>query len=101
MTAKILQINFKFNVSKEDYEKAVSPLANDIAAVPGLRWKVWIMNAEEREAGGILLFEDASSLEAYTSGPIAEGILNHPALSDFNVKVFDVMEEQSKVTRGI
>jgi hypothetical protein len=41
MSGRIVQINFKFNVSRAEYEQAVSPLAGDIAAVAGLRWKVW------------------------------------------------------------
>ena len=36
MSAKILQLNFKFGVPRADYEGVVSPLANDFAAVPGL-----------------------------------------------------------------
>lgn len=100
MSGKILQINFKFNVPRADYEQAVAPLANDIAAVSGLRWKVWIMNEAESEAGGILFFKDDSSLQAYLAGPIAAAITSHPALSDFSVKQFDIMVDETKITRG-
>ncbi len=100
MSGKILQVNFKFNVSSADYEQAVSPLANDIAAVPGLNWKVWLMNETGSEAGGILYFEDDASLQAYLNGPIVAAITSHPALSDFSVKQFDVMKDQTLITRG-
>lgn len=100
MSGKILEINFKFNVPRADYEQAVSPLANDIAAVPGLRWKVWLMNETDSEAGGIMHFEDDSSMQAFLKGPIAATITSHPALSDFSVKQFDVMEDQTAITRG-
>lgn len=43
MSGRILQINFKFNVARSQYEQAVQPLAAPIAAVAGLRWKVWIL----------------------------------------------------------
>ena len=36
MPGKILQVNFKFNVPKADYEQAVTPLADKFAAVDGL-----------------------------------------------------------------
>lgn len=100
MSGKILQINFKFNVPRADYEQAVSPMADDIAAVSGLRWKVWLMNEAESEAGGIMHFGDEASLQAYLEGPIVAAITSHPALSDFSVKQFDVMEDQTAITRG-
>ena len=100
MSGKILQINFKFNVPRGDYEKAVSPLAGGIAAVAGLRWKIWLMNESESEAGGLMLFDDESSLQAFLAGPLAEAVTTHPALSDFSVKQFDVMEDETASTRG-
>jgi len=100
MSGRIVQINFKFNVSGAEYEQAVSPLAGDIAAVAGLRWKVWLMNEAESEAGGIMLFEDGASAKAYLEGPIAAQIVTHPALSDFSVKQFDVMKDVTAITRG-
>ena len=100
MSGRIVQINFKFNVSRAEYERATSPLAGDIAAVAGLRWKVWLMNEAESEAGGIMLFEDGASAKAYLEGPIKEQIVTHPALSDFSVKQFDVMKDVTAVTRG-
>ncbi len=100
MPKKILQLNFKFSVSSAEYEQAVSPLANDFAAVDGLIWKVWLMNEKESEAGGIYLFEDESSLKAYLDGPLAGKVKSHPALSDMSAKVFDVMDKVTAITRG-
>ena len=100
MSKKILQINFKFNVSKSEYEKAVSPLADDFADVVGLIWKIWLMNEKESEAGGIYLFEDESSLKAMLDGPLAAKVKSHPALSDMSAKVFDVMDKVTVITRG-
>ncbi len=44
MSERILQLNFKFNVSASEYEQAVSALCDQFAALPGLRWKIWMMN---------------------------------------------------------
>ena len=71
-----------------------------IAAVDGLIWKVWIINEETQEAGGIHLFENEASLNAHLGGPIVAQLTGHPNLSDFNVKQFDVMEEPTTITRG-
>ena len=54
----------------------------------------------EQEAGGIYLFEDAASVKAYIEGPLAAQVTSHPALSDFSVKQFDVMEGVTAITRG-
>jgi hypothetical protein len=100
MSAQILQITFKFNVSKAEYEQAVSQLASKFAAVAGLRWKVWTMNEAEHEAGGVYLFDDEASVKAFLEGPLAAQVTSHPALSDFSVKQFDVMADVTAVTRG-
>ena len=100
MPGRILQLNFKFSVSKSEYEQAVSPLAAPIAAVPGLRWKVWLMNDAESEAGGIYLFDDEASLQAYLDGPLAGAVASHPALADLTAKPFEVLEEVTAITRG-
>ncbi|MDQ4076413.1 MAG: YdhR family protein [Chloroflexota bacterium] len=100
MSGRIMQLNFKFSVSGAEYEQAVGPLADQFATLPGLRWKIWMINEEEREAGGIYLFEDVASVQAFLEGPLAAQVISHPALSDFSVKQFDVMEDLTTITRG-
>jgi len=100
MSGTIMQLNFKFSVSGSEYEQAVSPLASQIAAVAGLRWKIWMINEAEGEAGGIYLFDDEASVKAFLEGPLAAQVTSHPALSDFSVKQFDVMENVTAITRG-
>ncbi|MBE9474672.1 MAG: YdhR family protein [Chloroflexi bacterium] len=100
MSEKLLQLNFKFSVTGDEYTQAVSPLAEKYAAVPGLRWKVWIINEAESEAGGIYLFDDETSLKGLMESSLTKQVTSHPALSDFNVKIFDVMDEATAITRG-
>lgn len=100
MSGKFLQINFKFKVTPADYIDAVTPLADDIANVPGLLWKVWLMNEAESEAGGFYWFSDGDSLQAYLDGPIVDAVASHPALADISLKVFDNIERLSEVTKG-
>ncbi len=100
MAAKLLQINFKFNVPRAEYEQLATQLAGAFAEVDGLRWKIWIMNETESEAGGIYLFSDESSLQAFLAGPLAVQVSSHPALSEMSVKPFDVLRDQTAVARG-
>jgi len=100
MAAKILQINFKFSVTRAEFEQVALSLAGEFAKLAGLRWKVWLMNESENEAGGIYLFENESSLKAYLEGPLAAQVMSHPALSEISAKQFDVLDEQTAITRG-
>lgn len=100
MSGKLLQINFRFNVAAADYIDEVTPLAEEIARVPGLLWKVWLMNEAESEAGGIYWFVDETSLRAYLDGPIVAGVASHPALAEISVKVFDDIPRLSEITKG-
>src|SRR2546427_11819033 len=78
MTQQILQINFKFTSSANDYRKLVAPFADPIAAVPGLKWKVWLLNEKNSEAGGVYLFRDETSVNAYLNGEIVAGVQKQP-----------------------
>lgn len=100
MNGTILQLNFKFSVTAAAYTEAVTALADSFAALPGLRWKVWMIDEAGHEAGGIYLFDDAASCAAFLSGPLAAQVTAHPALSDFSVKRFEVMPELTAITRG-
>ena len=67
---------------------------------PGLKWKVWCWNGDNRECAGQYLFEDESSVKAYLDGPIVAQVKQHPAISNLSAKVFEVMETPTAVTRG-
>ncbi len=100
MPAKILQINFKFKASTPEYQGLCQSVAPIFASLPGLRWKIWVLNEREKEAGGIYLFENEQALNDFLSGPIAAQVKSHPALYDLSAKSFDVMEEVTAITRG-
>jgi Putative mono-oxygenase ydhR len=96
----ILQINFKLNVSPAEYLKIADSVAQAIADAPGLVWKVWLLNEEDGEAGGIYLFQDEQSLAAYLSSPIIGQIKRLPQLREISAKWFETIPELTVVTRG-
>lgn len=100
MAETILQINFKFDGSKAEYLQAFGEVAAPIAASPGLRWKVWTWIDDERVGGGIYLFDDATSAQAFLQGPIAAGLGQHPAVSDISVRQSEVLGDLTAITRG-
>ena len=100
MSKILLQINFKFSVSPAELAEAFGPLAEPIAEVPGLRWKIWSLSEAASEFAGIYLFDDAASVQGYLEGPIIAQVSAHPALSDISAKQFGVIDEFSAITRG-
>src|SRR4030095_2031655 len=100
MSEKILQVNLKFNISRADLEAAWLDAAQPVADVAGLRWKVWLMNEAEHEAGGIYLFESEAAAQSYLTGPIVAALKSSPAVSNISAKLFDVLESHSAITRG-
>ena len=62
----LLQFDFPFSGPWGDQMAgAMQDLARSIAQEPGLRWKIWTENEATGEAGGIYLFEDVASAQAY------------------------------------
>jgi hypothetical protein len=100
MTQKLLQINFKITTSVKDYATMVAPLADPIAKTPGLEWKVWIFNEQDHSAGGVYLFRDEASVNAYMHGDIVAGLKKQPTIKDISAKIFDVDENLTHKTRG-
>ena len=96
----ILQINFKLNASPAEYRKIADSVAQTIADAPGLVWKVWLLNEQDGEAGGIYLFQNEQSLAAYLSGPIIRQIKSLPQLCEISAKRFATIPELTVVTRG-
>lgn len=97
---QVLQINFTYDMTATEFEENFAPLAEPIAKVEGMVWKVWVINDENKEAGGIYLFEDAASVNAYLNGEIVAGLAVHPQITDIVVKQFDVMVNPSSITRA-
>ena len=100
MGPKILQINVTFSASPAELKQAWLAVANPIADTPGLRWKIWLMNEEQREAGGVYLFDDEDGVQGFLNGPIAAALQSDPTLSKLSAKQFDVMEDHTAITRG-
>lgn len=97
--AVLLQIDFPFTGPwGEDMTAAMRELATSIAEERGLLWKIWTENREAGEAGGIYLFTDRPSAEAYLAMHRARLLgFGIPAV---NAKLFDVNLPLSRIDRA-
>ncbi len=100
MSAKIVQLNFNLNISGAEWKETAASLAQAFADLPGLQWKLWMLNEETGEAGGIYLFEDETARQGFLNGPLAAQVKAAPFLRDLSIKQFEVMEEVSEITRA-
>ena len=87
-------------MSPAEYRTICSSVVQPIADVPGLVWKIWLLNEQNAEAGGIYLFRDKQSLDAYLSGPIIRQIKSLSQLRGISAKWFETIPELTVVTRG-
>lgn len=95
----ILQIDFPYAGPWGDaMAEVMQDLARSIAEEPGLLWKIWTENEAAGEAGGIYLFEDLASAEAYLAMHTAR--LKGYGVPQVNAKIFAVNEALSRVDRG-
>ena len=100
MAQKILVTNYTFNVSKEEFESMASGLGPAFAEVPGCIWKIWLIDAEKKEAGAVYLFKDEESLKQFKASPLVASVLSHPALSNFDLKERDILKDVSELTHA-
>ena len=98
----ILQINFNLSpdVPVSEYQKMSDSIAHAFLDVPGLKWKIWLLNADAQEAGGIYLFDSQASLDGYLNGPFVARLRAIPFVRNISIKQFEVIPGATAVTRG-
>ncbi len=98
----IVQINYRRpDMPQTEWDaRYTDDRARQFLQVPGLLWKIWLDGTDERRAGGIYMFEDRAAAEAYAAGPIVARLKGNPELSEVDVRVFDVRERMSEITRA-
>lgn len=95
----LLQFDFPFEGPFGDaMAQALDGLAQSIAGEPGLLWKVWTEDAAGKRAGGIYLFADRASAEAYRGMHAAR--LASFGIEDIRAMTFEVNEALTRTTRG-
>jgi hypothetical protein len=73
--------------------------AQAIAAVPGLIWKVWILDEAASELGGVYLFASRAQAQAYVDGPILAHLRHDPVVERVECRLWDT-HALSAITRA-
>lgn len=87
----LLQFDFAFDGPwGQDLQVACRELADDIAAQPGLIWKLWGENRSAGRSGGVYLFETPDAAAAYVAKHrprLAAFGVTDPAISSFSLNL--------------
>ena len=96
-----VQIRFDLRCTPAEYRGLADHVAGAIAAVPGLLWKIWIVDDERRRGGGVYLFADRAAAVAYVEGPIVSRLRANPAVAGVDIGLYEVIDGPSVITRGL
>jgi hypothetical protein len=100
MSQKILITKFNYSLSHEEFRTLLSTVAGEFAKVPGCQWKIWLIDEEKKEGGAVYLFNNEKALEEFKASPLVQGVLSHPALSNFNFRETDIVNGPSIITNA-
>ena len=99
-TCSVLHLRFKLRVPPAVLLAECGEAATVIASVEGLIWKIWVLQQEEGEMGGMYLFADRETAEAYLNHPVIQAVRSNPAVVSTKSELWDVESSLSALTRA-
>jgi hypothetical protein len=95
----LLQVDFPHDgIFGEEMAQAFAALAQDIKKEEGLIWKIWTENEDDKEAGGIYLFDNEDDAKRYLEKHTQR--LESFGYSNIRAKIFKVNEALSVITKA-
>ena len=98
MTKKILTTKFNYSMPTEEFKRIMPAVAPKFSEIPGCCWKIWLINEDQKETGGVYLFESAAELEQFLNSNLFASVTNNPAFSNLQTGTFGVEEAASVIT---
>ncbi len=96
---KLLQVDFSFEGPfGEEMTAMLSELAESINNEPGMIWKIWTENEAKQLGGGIYLFADEQSAQAYLEMHTVR--LTKMGISDIRGVIFDMNKALSQINHA-
>ena len=97
----ILIVNFNLNgMSDSEFRAMSDQLAPAFAAVPGLVSKAWLADEASNTYGGVYLWDDEASCQAYKQSDLFNAVKTHPNFANISSREFGVLDGPSTVTRA-
>jgi Putative mono-oxygenase ydhR len=96
----VLHLRFKLRVPPDVLLAHSREAASIMSSVDGLIWKIWIFREEESEMGGMYLFANRETAEAYLKHPVIQAVCSNPAVVSHQSQLWDVESSLSALTRA-
>ena len=96
---KLLQVDFDFQGPfGDELTQAMTGLAQSINQEPGLIWKIWTQSEKDQLGGGVYLFADEESAQAYLIMHTER--LTQMGISNIRGVIFDVNQALSSINHA-
>jgi hypothetical protein len=99
-TYTVLHLRYKLRVPPKVFLARSYEAASVIASVEGLIWKIWVLQEEKFEMGGMYLFANRETAEAYLNHPVVQAVSSNPAVVSAQSQLWDVESSLSVLTRA-
>jgi hypothetical protein len=100
MHAQVITFQLK-DVTPEEYAQSSVMDAPMIAGLPGLVAKVWLASPETNTYGGMYLWRDRHSMEAFLQSDLIAAWTADPSVVGLTSRDYAVIEEPTRLTAGI
>ncbi len=98
----IVIVNFALEgITEQDYETVCEQVAPAFADVEGLLSKVWLANPDTNCYGGVYTFASAADADRFLASQLFADVGAHPNLVNPKVLRFGVLDEPTRITRGL
>lgn len=99
-TPACVEVHYQVAGSLHAYRTRAAAVATHLAGVPGLVWKLWLLDEPTGEAAGIYLFADAAAAHAFVASPMLDALRQSPGISGVRARVLPVVPDLSRATFG-
>lgn len=96
----VLHLRFKLRVPPHEFLAHSREAAAVIRSVEGLIWKLWVLQEEKFEIGGIYLFANRESAVTYLNHPVIQAVCSNPAVVNTESQIWEVESSLTALTRG-
>ena len=92
----VLVVRYKYDLREDNDIIELSKIEEMLkiwSTIPGLGVKFALANPDENEYGGVYLFEDDESLEAFLASPLLKEWGEHPDVSELTFRKYQVLPD--------
>jgi hypothetical protein len=99
-TYAVLHLRFKLQVPTDVLLAQSREAAKAIASVEGLIWKIWLVEEQMSEIGGVYLFASREAAVSYLNHPVIHALCSNPAVIRTDSQIWDVESSLSAITQA-